>query len=90
MKGYMSIETLHPEEISEAIKAIQDFIALVANGLEFARDISGNSSVWIVNQKSKKMIRELQAAELILLARHCCTLARLSCGDSPFSDLRST
>ena len=86
----MSIQTLHPEEISEAIKAIQDFITLLIDGLEFSKDASGKSSVWIINQKSKKLIRELQGDEIILLGRHCFTLAKLGSGDSPFSDLRIT
>ena len=89
----MNVQTLHPahpEEISEAIKAIQDFITLLIDGLEFSKDVSGNSSVWIINQKSKKFIRELRGDEIILLGQHCFTLAKLGSGDSPFSDLRIT
>ena len=74
----MSKLEMNQDEIKNAVNVIQEFIHLIVNGLEVARDDRGISSVRIVNHQTKEFIRELHPEELLAVVDNCKTLMSLT------------
>ncbi len=65
------------QELNNAINTIQEFIRLIVHGVEVIHDEFGNTSVRIVNDQTKKVIRELEPEELMAVVANCNALMKL-------------
>jgi uncharacterized FlaG/YvyC family protein len=65
-------------ELNNAIKAIQEFIRLIVDGIEVVQDAHGNNLVRIIDLETKEVIRELEPDELMAVVDNCKTLMSLT------------